>query len=177
MMMMMTDVNPLEISTALILRRGLTKQIEVNELVVAETEQSGREFLLTPDTANAWHYMKDAAHQDGVELLMVSAFRSVQRQNDIIQEKLDNGASIDAILEVCAPPGYSEHHTGRAIDITSPEQPELEISFENTVAFFWLKEHAESYGFSMSYPRENKFGFQYEPWHWYFFRDSGKNES
>jgi D-alanyl-D-alanine carboxypeptidase len=164
--MTMVELNRLGISPTLILQRGLTKHLEANDLVTAETEQSGREFSLTPDTATAWHCMKDAAQQEGVELLMVSAFRSVQRQIDIIQEKLDNGASIEAVLEVCAPPGYSEHHTGRAIDITTPEEPELEISFENTQAFLWLTQNASIYGFSMSYPRDNQFGFQYEPWHW-----------
>jgi D-alanyl-D-alanine carboxypeptidase len=161
----------LGIPYALILQRGLTQQYEANELEIAETDQSGREFSLTPNTSAAWHRMKDAAHQDGIELLMVSAFRSIQRQADIIQEKLNNGASIDRILEVCAPPGFSEHHTGRAIDITCPDDPELEISFENTQAFLWLTKHAAQYGFSMSYPRENKSGFQYEPWHWCFIQE------
>jgi D-alanyl-D-alanine carboxypeptidase len=165
-----TYLKQLGIPPSLILQRGLTQQYEANELEIAETDQSGREFLLTPNTSAAWHCMKDAALQDGIELLMVSAFRSIQRQADIIQEKLNNGACIVSILDVCAPPGFSEHHTGRAIDITSPEEPELEIIFENTQAFLWLTKHAAHYGFSMSYPRENKFGFQYEPWHWCFNR-------
>ncbi len=156
----------LGISPALIVQRRLTQQLEATELMVAETDQSGRQFLLTPNTSTAWHCMKNAARQDGIELLMVSAFRSIQRQVDIIQEKLNNGGMIEAILEVCAPPGFSEHHTGRAIDITTPEEPELEISFENTRAFLWLTENARNYGFSMSYPRQNTFGFEYEPWHW-----------
>lgn len=161
-------LNQLGISPALLLQRGLTQQQEATELAVAETDQHGRQYLLTPNAASAWHSMKDAAHREGIELLMVSAFRSVQRQFDIIQAKRDDGASIDTILEVCAPPGYSEHHTGRAIDITSPEDPELEVRFENTLTFLWLSQNATQYGFSMSYPRDNKLGFQYEPWHWCF---------
>ena len=164
----MRDVHlhQLGILPSLILQRGLIRQDEAGELVLAEIDQSGRQYLLTQTTANAWQMMKAAAHQDDIQLLMVSAFRSVQRQVDIIQEKLHSGASITSILAVCAPPGYSEHHTGRAIDITCPEQPELEICFENTRAFLWLAHNAARFGFSMSYPRQNDCGFEYEPWHW-----------
>ena len=161
-------LNQLGIPPEVIVQRGLIRQVETRELVLAETDQSGRQYFLTQNTASAWHLMKAAAHQDEIELLMVSAFRSEQRQVDIIQEKLDSGSSIVSILEVCAPPGYSEHHTGRAIDITCPEQPELEICFENTQAFLWLLQNAARFGFSMSYPNQNNFGFQYEPWHWCF---------
>lgn len=163
-----TYLKQLVISPALLSQRGLTHQLEATKLVVAETDQHGRQYLLTPKAASAWHNMKDAAHGDGIELLMVSAFRSVLRQVDIIQAKLDDGATIASIVEVCAPPGYSEHHTGRAIDITSPEDPELEIRFENTLTFLWLSQNAAQFGFSMSYPRNNNLGFQYEPWHWCF---------
>lgn len=166
--MITADLEHLGIAPELILQRGLTLQQEATHLVLVETDQNGKQFLLTANTATAWALMKDAAQRDGVTLLMVSAFRSVQRQIEIIQEKLDNGIPIDAILEVCAPPGYSEHHTGRAIDITCTEEPELEISFEHTRAFLWLKGNAEQFGFLMSYPRDNDAGFQYEPWHWCF---------
>ena len=161
-------LNQLGILPALIMQRGLIRQVEASELVLAETDQSGRQYFLTQNTATAWHLMKAAARRDAIELLMVSAFRSVQRQVEIIQEKLDSGLSIASIVEVCAPPGYSEHHTGRAIDITCPEQPDLEICFENTQAFLWLLQNAAQFGFSMSYPNQNSFGFQYEPWHWCF---------
>ena len=166
----MIDVllNQLGILPELILQRGLIRQEEACTLVLAEKDQDGREYWLTQNTASAWHVMKVAAQQNHIQLLMISAFRSIQRQADIIQGKLDQGTSIDCILEQCAPPGYSEHHTGRAIDITCPEQPELEICFENTSAFLWLNRNAERYGFSMSYPRQNTSGFQYEPWHWCF---------
>lgn len=166
--MIAADLKHLGIAPELMLQRGLTLQQEATHLVLAETDQNGKQFLLTANTATAWVLMKDAAQRDGVELLMVSAFRSVQRQIEIIQEKLDNGIAIDAILEVCAPPGYSEHHTGRAIDITCMDEPALEISFEHTRAFLWLKDNAEQFGFLMSYPRDNDAGFQYEPWHWCF---------
>ena len=65
-----------------------------------------------------------------------------------------------------AAPGYSEHHTGRAIDITTPGTQPLEPAFETTPAFEWLTGSAHEFGFRMSYPRNNRHGIAYEPWHW-----------
>ncbi|MFZ6758069.1 M15 family metallopeptidase [Undibacterium sp. Ji50W] len=150
----------------LIQQRGLIEQDEAQELVLAETGEDGREYLLTPAANQAWQAMKTAAMQDGIALLMISAFRSIARQTDIIRDKLAAGMVLQDILLVCAPPGYSEHHTGRAIDIATPEDPELEISFDTTPAFAWLQVNASRFGFHLSYPPGNSSGFQYEPWHW-----------
>jgi D-alanyl-D-alanine carboxypeptidase len=156
----------LGIDAAVLAARPLSPHLEASELVVAEVGEEGRQFMLTPATSAAWSHMKSQAQRDGINLLMVSAFRSVQRQTEIIQQKLDAGLCIADILSVCAPPGFSEHHTGRAIDITCREAPDLAISFEDTVAFAWLQQHAPTYGFRLSYPRDNAAGFEYEPWHW-----------
>ncbi|MFZ6677163.1 M15 family metallopeptidase [Undibacterium sp. Tian12W] len=149
-------------------QRGLLLQQEATELVLAENGEDGRQYLLTPATKLAWQAMKAAASEDGIALLMISAFRSIARQTEIISDKLAEGQQLQDILLVCAPPGYSEHHTGRAIDIATPEDPELEISFDTTAAFAWLKNNAGRFGFHMSYPPGNSSGFQYEPWHWCF---------
>jgi D-alanyl-D-alanine carboxypeptidase len=166
--MMPEALQQLGISADMLGIRELVLHIEAPVLQVAETDESGRDYLLTPEANAAWHAMKQAALMDGIVLLMVSAFRSVQRQTEIIQAKLDQGDNISNILTVCAPPGYSEHHTGRAIDITTPDEPALEISFETTAAFAWLSRHAGQFGFVMTYPPGNRCGFQYEPWHWCF---------
>ncbi|MFZ6743400.1 M15 family metallopeptidase [Undibacterium sp. JH2W] len=149
-------------------QRGLQLQQEATELVLAETGADGWQYLLTPAARLAWQAMKQAASQDGIALLMISAFRSIARQTGIISDKLAQGQQLQDILRVCAPPGYSEHHTGRAIDIATPEDPELEISFDTTAAFAWLQNNAGRFGFQMSYPPGNSSGFQYEPWHWCF---------
>lgn len=149
-------------------QRGLLPQQEATELVLTETGEDGRQYLLTPATKLAWQAMKAAASEDGIALLMISAFRSIARQTEIISDKLAEGKQLKDILLVCAPPGYSEHHTGRAVDIATPEDPELEISFDTTAAFAWLQNNARRFGFHMSYPPGNSSGFQYEPWHWCF---------
>jgi D-alanyl-D-alanine carboxypeptidase len=112
--------------------------------------------------------LRAAAQRDGVRLHIVSAFRSIERQADIIRRKLQTGIPLDQVLAVLAPPGYSEHHSGRAVDIATPGCPPLEVAFENTDAFKWLFQRAYSFGLSLSFPRGNPFGYVYEPWHWRF---------
>ncbi len=112
--------------------------------------------------------MQAAAAQDGITLLPVSAFRSIARQTTIIRRKLAGGKNIADILRVNAVPGCSEHHTGRALDLGAPGQMNLEESFARTAEFRWLKKNAASFGFRLTYPRKNRNGIVYEPWHWCF---------
>lgn len=158
----------LGISRTAIEVRGLREYAEAISLEWVETGDDGREFHLTPETATAWRAMKAAAGAEGIILYLGSAFRSVARQVEIIRTKLDAGLAIADILTLCAPPGYSEHHTGRAIDIATPGSPALEVEFETTEAFHWLGQHAQRFGFTLSYPRGNSDGYMYEPWHWCF---------
>jgi D-alanyl-D-alanine carboxypeptidase len=110
--------------------------------------------------------MKAAALHDGETLYIVSAFRSVARQAEIVRGKLRSAASLEEILAVCAPPGYSEHHTGRAVDLSTLGVRPLDIEFADTSAFRWLRRNAARFAFELSYPRNNLYGYEYEPWHW-----------
>ena len=142
--------------------------IEVTELVSVGVDIYGREQRLSPEAAAAWKEMRTAAEKEGEILQLVSAFRSVDYQKGIIQRKLAAGQSWEQILRMSALPGFSEHHTGRTIDLTTPGSKVLEEEFENTSAFRWLEKRAGEFGFAMTYPRGNKFGVAYEPWHWTF---------
>ncbi|HSC47278.1 MAG TPA: M15 family metallopeptidase [Gammaproteobacteria bacterium] len=144
---------------------------EAVELVGIGADISGREQQLAPRAAEAWARMRAAAALDGIGLLVVSAFRSVDYQRGLIARKLDNGRRIAEVLRVNAAPGYSEHHTGRALDLTSADCPPLEQGFETTTAFAWLQKHAGRHGFKLSYPRGNPHGITYEPWHWAYHED------
>jgi D-alanyl-D-alanine carboxypeptidase len=139
---------------------------EASELVSVGQDIYGRDQRLTPPAAEAWNEMKTAAEQDGETLQLVSAFRSVDYQKQLIERKLAAGQTWDQILHVSALPGYSEHHTGRAIDITTPDFKPLTEEFEHSSAFKWLTQRANEFGFTMTYPRNNEFGIAYEPWHW-----------
>jgi D-alanyl-D-alanine carboxypeptidase len=156
----------LDIAPARIAQKNLLFQPEPVELVIAAIGDDGREHRLTPAAAAAWRAMSAAALADGVTLKIVSAFRSIERQAEIVRAKRERGLSIDTILEVSAPPGYSEHHTGRAIDVTTDGVPALELEFERTAAFRWLLANAARFGFFLSYPEGNAHGYAYEPWHW-----------
>jgi D-alanyl-D-alanine carboxypeptidase len=142
--------------------------LEASELVSIGLDIQGREQKLTPAAAAAWTAMRSAAEKDEEILQLVSAFRSVDYQKQIIQRKLAAGQTWDQILRVSALPGCSEHHTGRTIDITTPNFEPLTEAFENSSAFQWLTGHASEFGFIMTYPRNNQFGIAYEPWHWTF---------
>ena len=107
------------------------------------------------------------ARKDDVELLLVSGFRSVDYQAGLIRNKLNSGQRIEDILQVNVAPGFSQHHTGRAIDLATPGYKPLLEEFEESAAFAWLQEYAAKFGFAMSYPRNNPEGIIYEPWHWY----------
>ena len=158
----------LGIPTDLIQARSLPLCAEPGALEIAEIGDDGREYRLTPGAARAWREMKAAASADGVVLKLISAFRSIDRQVEILKEKLAEGQTVDEILSASAPPGYSEHHTGRAIDIDTDGAPPLEIEFERTPAFAWLRRNAGRFGFVLSFPEGNRYGYQYEPWHWFY---------
>lgn len=161
-------LDALGIPLELIARKGLQYHPEAQELVIAEIDELGKEYFLIPDATEAWHELKQAARRDQVVVEIVSAFRGIERQIDIIRTKLDRGMPIETILTLSAPPGYSEHHTGRAVDINTPGCVATEEPFEHTDAFRWLQMHAGRFGFHLSYPRGNMSGFIYEPWHWCF---------
>jgi zinc D-Ala-D-Ala carboxypeptidase len=161
-----SDMMQLGIEPAVLVARGLCRYEEACNLEVIQIDASGKEHCLIPSAASAWRDMKNAALIEGVELVVVSAFRSIARQTEIIQRKLEAGLGIKEILSVSAAPGYSEHHTGRAVDITSPGAPVLEETFELTGTFTWLQQNAPDFGFYLSYSKDNNVGYQYEPWHW-----------
>ena len=149
-----------------IAHRRLPLQPEASELI--EVFEGKRTHQLSPKAAKAWDEMKDAAGDAGVWLRLVSAFRSVAYQGELIRKKLGRGENIESILRVNAAPGYSEHHTGNAVDVTVNDCSQLTEEFEQTQAFRWLTIHASCYGFRLSYPRNNPYGYKFEPWHWCF---------
>ena len=130
----------------------------------------GREQFLQSNAAHSWELMKNTAYNSNIYLFAVSGYRSYIDQANIINKKLKSGASIDHILTVNKLPGYSEHHTGRAIDITNSKSIGLSDDFKFTDEYKWLLENAGQFGFRLTYPEENNFGIIFEPWHWYYFK-------
>ena len=112
--------------------------------------------------------MREEARKDGIYLVFLSGYRSINLQNDIFYslKSLRNQEAAER-ARVSAPPGYSEHSTGFAIDIGDATQREtdFETEFENTDAFRWLKKNAARFHFKLSFEKNNKY-IDYEPWHW-----------
>ncbi|NEP44137.1 MAG: D-alanyl-D-alanine carboxypeptidase family protein [Okeania sp. SIO2H7] len=124
--------------------------------------------------AAKFNAMSDAAWRDGIELVPLSGFRNIEDQRYLFFEvKAQRGQVAVKRAEVSAPPGYSEHHTGYAIDIGDVRRPETDLSesFEETETFKWLQANAAYYSFELSFPRDNPQGISYEPWHWRFVGD------
>jgi D-alanyl-D-alanine carboxypeptidase len=115
--------------------------------------------------------MLEAARADGIDLVVLSAFRSEAMQKDLFfAVKSERNQSALERAKVSAPPGYSEHSTGFALDLGDASAPasHLSESFEATPAFAWLHRHAARFHFQLSFPRNNGQGVSYEPWHWRF---------
>lgn len=145
---------------------GLTLCAEPAWLELAGRDRWQRPLWLTRRAGQSWQQMRQAAADDGVNLESISGYRSHAYQAGIFARKQARGLSVEQILSVNAAPGFSEHHSGRALDIGTPGEPAAEESFEATPAFAWLTAHAGRYGFGLSYPRDNPHGIVYEPWHW-----------
>lgn len=144
------------------------RQASPAELKMFSTAPDGRSLKATHATVKSWLDLQRSASNAGIVIEVTSAFRSIEYQAQLIKRKLEAGTPLDTILTVSAIPGFSEHHTGEALDLFSPPQAPLITEFEETAAFEWLNQHAANFGFSLSYPRGNTTGFSYEPWHWKF---------
>lgn len=149
-------------------RTGLALVAEPDCMALAGFDHWCRPLWLRVDAARAWTRMQAAAQADAVVLEAISGYRSHAYQLGIFERKRARGLEVDDILQVNAAPGFSEHHSGLALDIGTPDEPPADESFETTPAFEWLSKHAGDHGFGLSYPRDNPHGIVYEPWHWRF---------
>lgn len=147
---------------------GLPIEAEPATLAYAGRDRFRRPLWLSRGGARAWRAMRIAAARAGIALDAISGYRSHDYQLGIFERKFTRGQTLQQVLRVNAAPGFSEHHSGNALDIGTPGEPPAEESFERTPAFDWLARHAGGFGFRMSYPRGNPHGIVYEPWHWCF---------
>lgn len=137
-------------------------------------------FKLRQAAAKKYKAMAAAARQSGVILVPISGFRPISEQQHLFFDvKAQRGQDARERAEVSAPPGYSEHHTGYAVDLGDGNVPATNLNpkFENTAAFKWLKNNAARFSFEMSFPRDNPQGVSYEPWHWRYVGDTQSLET
>jgi len=133
-----------------------------------------RSIRLRTKAAEQFEAMVEAAQREGVQIVPLSGYRSRSEQEAIFfNVRAARGQDAQTRAEVSAPPGYSEHHTGYAIDVGDANQPNthLDQSFEDTRAYRWMKNNASRYGFEISFPRNSFQQIAFEPWHWRFMGD------
>jgi len=142
------------------------------------------ENALESDAQSAFNKMRVAALKDGIDLKIVSGYRSFNRQRQIWNRKykkyaaqgLNPDAIFDKIVEYSTVPGTSRHHWGTDMDIidqgaTYSGDVLVPDKFHGNGPFCkmkdWMEQHAASYGFELVYTlNENRTGFKYEPWHY-----------
>jgi len=129
---------------------------------------------LVPEAAFALMKLIYAARYEGVWIVPVSGFRNVADQEQLFKAQIQKLGSPEAAAKLSAPPGYSEHHTGYAVDLADGHFPKQDITynFATTDTFKWLNLHAKEFGFELSFPENNAQGVSYEPWHWRFVGSS-----
>ncbi|MBZ0328094.1 MAG: M15 family metallopeptidase [Altibacter sp.] len=135
------------------------------------------------EAKTAFLNMKTAAAKAGIQIEVVSAYRSFQRQKEIFEGKykgftaagLSPSEAIEKIIEYSTIPGTSRHHWGTDIDLidanaTRPESVLQPQHFHGNGPFCklkdWLNVRANSFGFFEVYTdNAHRKGFKYEPWH------------
>lgn len=129
------------------------------------TYDESREFQLHSSVMPYFNEMVEDAKADGIDLWVVSAYRSFQTQAQLKGAyTVTYGSGANAFS---ADQGFSEHQLGTTVDFTTSGIGGGLNGFQNTPAYTWLKENAQKYGFTLSYAEGNSF-YVFEPWHWRF---------
>ncbi len=128
-------------------------------------------YYLTQETVDALKTMLDAAKEDGISIVLTSAYRTYARQETLFKQEVNKYKKYGDDAErragqVVAPPGASEHQLGTTVDLRDPKSTKFS-EFKYTEQSEWIKENCAKYGFIIRYP-EGKTDITdiiYEPWH------------
>ncbi len=140
---------------------------EPSDLTVPDVPMEFEGQQLREEAAVALEELFAAAEEDGVELLVTTAYRGYDHQLALYEGYAEEMGQ-EAADEVSARPGYSEHQTGLAADFSHPGNEDCYLSacFGETEAGQWLAENGHDHGFIIRYPEgaQDITGFSYEPW-------------
>ncbi len=154
---------------------ALLGHLPYEEAPVSEMTLIGGGLKLRSAATKSFQSMKAAAKLAGVNITTISAFRSIAEQQHLFfGVKAQRTQTATKRAEVSAPPRYSEHHTGYAVDLGDGNAPgaNLRQDFDQTAAYQWLKANVSRYSFELSFPQGNAQGVSYEPWHWRYVGNS-----
>lgn len=128
-----------------------------------------RKHFLRREALNIISKLIDKAKQEGIKIYIVSAFRSAKYQLYLFQRSIRKNKNPNQ--RGTAKPTYSEHQLGTTVDFTCAEAGySLTEDFEHTRAFRWIKKNMKNFGLKLSYPRNNREGYIYEPWHFRYVK-------
>jgi zinc D-Ala-D-Ala carboxypeptidase len=146
------------------------QEIARSELNKVGAYPGGKPIMLEKRAAQELSGLIESARAKGIRLRVISGFRSIEYQKGVYARAVKRYKTPAKAARHVAPPGYSQHHTGRAVDLGDADHPatDLEVSFAGTTAFAWLAMHAVEFGYNLSFPKNNPQGVSYEPWHWYY---------
>jgi zinc D-Ala-D-Ala carboxypeptidase len=150
------------------------EEATLDSLEVIAIASDGYQIKLRSPAAQKYKQMTDDAKADGIGLTAISGFRTKEEQRQLFFEiSRQRNQTPAERAKVSAPAGYSEHHTGYALDIGDSNAPSTNLSpsFDRTDGFKWLQQNASKYSFELSFPQNNPQGVMYEPWHWRFVGD------
>lgn len=140
----------------------------VDKLVLLSSAyaMNGQRIYLCRKAVADFRRMCDEAKADGIYIVARHGYRNVSRQTRIVNFYTEKEGK-SAAMARCAPPRFSEHHTGIAIDVTGGNIQEGEIVWNPEAAYAWIGEHCHEYGFMIKNlaGAEHITGTMYEPWH------------
>lgn len=125
--------------------------------------KDGGKIYVTTETRKHLVEMLEQAEEDGFLIQAESGYRSAHYQKKIYKKMLQEGRDFDDIVRYVAPPGYSNHMLGTAVDF-SPSN----WRFADTEQYLWLQEHGASFGFEETYSETNEMKMPWESWHWQY---------
>jgi LAS superfamily LD-carboxypeptidase LdcB len=163
-----------------------TEEYSVSELMGKESiDLFGEGINLREEAHDAFLEMKKAAYSDGIDIKVVSSYRSFTQQQAIFERKYEQYTSedgmlpleaIDKIVEYSTIPGTSRHHWGTDLDIIDgnkkvsgdvlvAEKFEAGGPFEDFKK--WMDDNSEKFDYFLVYTNDpRRRGFKYEPWHY-----------
>ena len=152
---------------------------EENTDLVDILDVDGEKTKLEKETLEKFYELQKDALNNGLEIVINSAFRSVKRQMELSKE-LEEENGIEYVLKYVATPGFSEHHTGLAVDVGLRQNGKVVIENEERTVKLHMYEKLHTllanHGFILRYPKgkEEITGYRYEPWHIRYIKDVDK---
>lgn len=135
---------------------------DFRRIPIAFTHNGGKVYVAATAYGPLVNLLR-AAEEDQVALRVDSGYRSAGYQKRIFMRMLAEGRTFEDIVRYVAPPGYSQHMLGTAVDFFPSDW-----RFADTTAYAWLQENAGRFGFEETYPKSSPEKLRWEAWHWNF---------